>query len=99
MGITLVYEFYANAWLTHEEEAQEPEKLTFLRYVRGQPIDYGSQNVRRVLHILPPPRSSDPNYCEYAIRMINNRRELKVLYDICVPRAQWKLDAMECQIN
>ncbi|MED6207656.1 hypothetical protein PIB30_037707 [Stylosanthes scabra] len=73
--LALVHKFYANAHWDGDGE------LPYLSYVRGQIIDFGPENTRKVLR-LPKPSSSSAGIT-YETRMKTISKYEDVLLDIC----------------
>ncbi|KAL4276591.1 hypothetical protein AHAS_Ahas20G0222500 [Arachis hypogaea] len=90
VGVLMVQEFYANAWVTKKHDTSvNPEPKNWRTMVRGHIIDFSPESVRVALQ-LPEPRDNPHLY----IRRVNTDQRLEqVLANICVSGAQWRRDA------
>ncbi|MED6162945.1 hypothetical protein PIB30_075271 [Stylosanthes scabra] len=87
----LVQEFYANATVSDEEVANE-DKLPYKSFVRGIKVDFSPENIRRVMRFKTATAGAET---DYKTRQASNQRLDKVLVDLCIPGATWKLSSSQ----
>ncbi|MED6175627.1 hypothetical protein PIB30_080174, partial [Stylosanthes scabra] len=85
----LIQEFYANAVRTKEEIASG-EAYPYNSYVRGVTIDFSTANIREILRIRDNTPGAETNF---NTRQREDQRLDKVIRDICVPGARWKMSS------
>ncbi|MED6225353.1 hypothetical protein PIB30_092883 [Stylosanthes scabra] len=76
ISIDLIHEFYANAIIT-EEEMEEHGEHTYRSFVRGVLIDFSPESIRNVMR--------------FRAQKEHNQQLDRVLADLCMPGATWKL--------
>ncbi|KAL4321333.1 hypothetical protein AHAS_Ahas14G0100000 [Arachis hypogaea] len=90
VGILMVQEFYANAWITkNHDQSKNPDPKNYVTMVRGKYLDFSPENVRLAFNL--PMMQGDER--PYTRRVNFNQRLDQVLMDICVEGAQWKIDS------
>ncbi|KAL4356947.1 hypothetical protein AHAS_Ahas09G0137600 [Arachis hypogaea] len=90
VGILMIQEFYANAWITrNHDQSMNPNPKNYLTMVRGKYLDFSPENVRLAFHL--PMMQGDER--PYTRRVNFNQRLDQVLMDICVEGAQWRIDS------
>ncbi|MED6212068.1 hypothetical protein PIB30_079689 [Stylosanthes scabra] len=85
----LVQEFYANAAISDEEEANEDE-LPYKSFVRGIKVDFSPNNIRRVMRFKSATAGAET---DYKTRQAIDQRLDEVLVDLCILGATWKLSS------
>ena len=87
VGILMVQEFYANAWITkNHDQSVNPNPKNWLTMVRGKYLDFSPENVRLAFNL--PMMQGDEH--PYTRRVNFDQRLDQVLIDICEEGAQWK---------
>ncbi|MED6113421.1 hypothetical protein PIB30_070618 [Stylosanthes scabra] len=94
ISIDLIHEFYANAVVT-EEEMEEHGGHTFRSFVRGVPIDFSSENIRTVMRFRNQVQGAAT---DFETRKEHDQQLDRVLADLCMPRATWKLSTSELRV-
>ncbi|MED6198271.1 hypothetical protein PIB30_064588 [Stylosanthes scabra] len=87
ISIDLIHEFYANAIIT-EEEMEEHGGHTYRSFVRGVPIDFSPKNIRTVMRFRAQVQGAT---IDYETRKEHDQQLDRVLADLCMPGATWKL--------
>ncbi|MED6188676.1 hypothetical protein PIB30_088093 [Stylosanthes scabra] len=85
----LVQEFYANAAVSDEKVANE-DQLPYKSFVRGIKVDFSPENIRRVMRFKSSTAGAET---DYKTRQASDQRLDKVLADLCIPGATWKLSS------
>ena len=81
VGILMVQEFYANAWITkNHDQSVNPGPKNWLTMVWGKYLDFSMENVRLAFKL---PMMQE-NTCPYTRRVNFDQRLDQVLMDICV---------------
>ncbi|QHO38572.1 uncharacterized protein DS421_4g121550 [Arachis hypogaea] len=92
VGILMVQEFYANAWITrNHDQSMNPNPKNWLTMVREKYFDFNPENVRLAFHLPIMQENARP----YTRRVNFDQKLDQVLMDICVERAQWKRDSRD----
>ncbi|KAL4344985.1 hypothetical protein AHAS_Ahas11G0233100 [Arachis hypogaea] len=90
VGVLMVQEFYANAWLTKKHDrGMNPELKNWHTMARGHIMDFSPESVRVVLQLLEP--REDPH--SYIHKVDTDQRLHQVLADMYVLGAQWRRNA------
>ena len=90
VGILMVQEFYANAWITkNHDQSKNPDPKNYVTMVRGKYLDFSPENVRLAFNLPYMEENARP----YTRRVNFDQRLDQVLMDICVEGAQWKIDS------
>ena len=85
VGILMVQEFYANAWITkNHDQSVNPDPKNWLTMVRGKYLDFSPENVRLAFNL--PMMQGDEH--PYTRRVNFDQRLDQVLIDICEEGAQ-----------
>ncbi|MED6224274.1 hypothetical protein PIB30_082440 [Stylosanthes scabra] len=87
ISIDLIHEFYANAIIT-EEEMEEHGGHTYKSFVRGVPINFSPENIRNVMRFKAQVEGATT---DFEIWKEHDQQLDRVLADICMPGAIWKL--------
>ncbi|MED6113943.1 hypothetical protein PIB30_075480 [Stylosanthes scabra] len=87
ISIDLIHEFYANAVVT-EEEMEEAGGYTFRSFVRGVPVDFSPENIRTVMRFRTQVQGATT---DFETRKEHDQQLDRVVADLCMPRATWKL--------
>ncbi|MED6200185.1 hypothetical protein PIB30_082609 [Stylosanthes scabra] len=87
ISIDLIHEFYANAVVT-EEEMEEAGGHTFRSFVRGVPVDFSPGNIRTVMRFRTQVQGATT---DFETRKEHDQQLDRVLADLCMPGATWKL--------
>ena len=88
--ILMVQEFYANAWITkNNDQSVNPDPKNWLTMVRGKYLDFSLENVRLAFNL--PMMQGDAH--PYTRRVNFDQRLDQVLIEICEEGAQWKRDS------
>ncbi|MED6153179.1 hypothetical protein PIB30_099160 [Stylosanthes scabra] len=90
ISIDLIHEFYANAIVT-EEEMEEHGGHTFRSFVRGVPIDFSPKNNRTVMRFKTQVQGATT---DFETRKEHDQQLDRVLADLCMPGATWKLSTV-----
>ncbi|MED6201746.1 hypothetical protein PIB30_098156 [Stylosanthes scabra] len=91
----LVQEFYANATVSDEEPAVQ-EELPYKSFVRGKEVDFSPSNIRRVMRFK---RETAGAQTDYKTRQALDQRLDKVLADLCISGAIWKLSSSQPPVS
>ncbi|MED6190455.1 hypothetical protein PIB30_106003 [Stylosanthes scabra] len=83
----LIHEFYANAFIT-EEEMEEHGGHSYKSFVRGVPINFSPDNIRRVMRFKAQVEGART---DFETRKEHDQQLDIVLADLCMPGATWKL--------
>ena len=90
VGILMVQEFYANAWITkNHDQSKNPDPKNYVTMVRGKYLDFSPENVRLAFNLPYMEENARP----YRRRVNFDQRLDQVLIDICEEGAQWKRDS------
>ncbi|XP_057748138.1 uncharacterized protein LOC130967343 [Arachis stenosperma] len=90
VGILMVQEFYANAWITkNHDQGVNPDPKNYLTMVRGKYLDFSPESVRVAFNL--PMMQGDEH--PYTRRVNFDQRLDQVLTTICEEGAQWKQDS------
>ena len=90
VGILMVQEFYANAWITrNHDQSKNPDPKNWLTMVRGKYLVFSPKNVRLAFNLPMMQRDEHP----YTRRVNFDERLDQVLMDSCVEGAQWRVDS------
>ncbi|MED6113393.1 hypothetical protein PIB30_070361 [Stylosanthes scabra] len=92
--IDLIHEFYANAVVT-EEELEEAGGHTFRSFVRGVPVDFSPENIRTVMRFRAQVQGATT---DFETRKEHDQQLDRVLADLCMPRATWKLSTGQLRV-
>ncbi|MED6163702.1 hypothetical protein PIB30_082587 [Stylosanthes scabra] len=85
----MIHEFYANA-VQSDEEIGQGDQHPYKSYVRGVDVDFSPQNIKRVLRFKDnTPRATT----DYTTRLNSDQRLDKVLQDLFIPGATWRLSS------
>ncbi|MED6164425.1 hypothetical protein PIB30_089941 [Stylosanthes scabra] len=95
ISIDLIHEFYANAILT-EEEMEEAGGHTFRSYVRGKVVDFSPENLRNVMRFRAYVQGAAT---DFETRKEHDQQLDKVLADLCIPGATWKLSTGQLRVS
>ncbi|MED6199671.1 hypothetical protein PIB30_078106 [Stylosanthes scabra] len=87
----LVQEFYENAAISNEEAAERDE-LPYKSFVRGKEVDFSPSNIRRVRRFKREIAGAET---DYNTRKAIDQRLDKVLRDLCIPGATWKMSSSQ----
>ncbi|MED6164975.1 hypothetical protein PIB30_095310 [Stylosanthes scabra] len=87
ISIDLIHEFYANAIIT-EEEMEEHGGHSYKSFVRGVPINFSPENIRNVMRFKAQVEGATT---DFETRKEHNQQLDRVLADLCMPGATWKL--------
>ncbi|MED6198071.1 hypothetical protein PIB30_062604 [Stylosanthes scabra] len=87
----LVHELYANAVRT-EEELASGEDCPYTSYVRGVEVDFSAAKIRKVLRIRFMTQGAET---DFKTRQMEDQRLEKVIRDICMPGARWKMSSIQ----
>ncbi|MED6126354.1 hypothetical protein PIB30_077611 [Stylosanthes scabra] len=90
ISIDLIHEFYANAIVT-EEEMEEHGGHTFRSFVRGVPIDFSPKNIWTVMRFRTQVQGATT---DFETRKEHDQQLDRVLADLCMPGATWKLSTV-----
>ncbi|MED6223333.1 hypothetical protein PIB30_072998 [Stylosanthes scabra] len=71
-----------------EEEMEEHGGHTYRSFVRGVPIDFSPENIRTVMRFRAQVQGATTNF---EIRKEHDQQLDRVLSDLCMPGATWKL--------
>ncbi|MED6164006.1 hypothetical protein PIB30_085427, partial [Stylosanthes scabra] len=85
----LVQEFYANDAVSDEEVANE-DQLRYKSFVRGIKVDFSLENIWRVMRFKSSTAGAET---DYKTRQASDQSLDKVLADLCIPGAIWKLSS------
>ncbi|MED6186886.1 hypothetical protein PIB30_070941 [Stylosanthes scabra] len=94
ISIDLIHEFYANAIVT-EEEMEEAGGHTFKSFVRGVPVDFSPENIRTVMRFRDQVQGAT---IDFETRKEHDQQLDRVLADLCMPRATWKLSTGQLRV-
>ncbi|MED6176791.1 hypothetical protein PIB30_091701 [Stylosanthes scabra] len=94
ISIDLIHEFYANAVVT-EEEMEEAGRHTFRSFVRGVPVDFSPENIRTVMRFRAQVQGATT---DFETRKEHDQQLDRVLADLCMPRATWKLNTGQLRV-
>ena len=85
VGILMVQEFYANAWITrNHDQSVNPNPKHWLTMVRGKYLDFSPENVRLAFNLPIMEENARP----YTRRVNFDQRLDQVFIDICEEGAQ-----------
>ncbi|MED6152551.1 hypothetical protein PIB30_093151 [Stylosanthes scabra] len=84
---TLIHEFYANAIIT-EEEMEEHGGHSYKSFVRGVPVNFSPENIRRVMRFKAEVEGAR---ADFETQKAHDQQLDNVLADLCMPGATWKL--------
>ncbi|MED6125713.1 hypothetical protein PIB30_071231 [Stylosanthes scabra] len=84
---TLIYEFYANVIIT-EEEMEEHGGHPYKSFVRGVPVNFSPENIRRVMRFKAQVEGART---DFETRKEHDQQLDSILADLCMPDATWKL--------
>ncbi|MED6208553.1 hypothetical protein PIB30_046268 [Stylosanthes scabra] len=87
----LIQEFYANAARTKEEIA-DAEAHPYKSYVRGVQIDFSADNIKQILRIRDNTLGAE---LDFDTSQRRDQRLDKVIEEICVPGAKWKMSSSQ----
>ncbi|MED6175430.1 hypothetical protein PIB30_078247 [Stylosanthes scabra] len=87
----LIHEFYANAIIT-EKEREEHGGHLYMSFVRGVPVNFSPENIRRVMRFKAEVEGART---DFETRKAHDQRLDNVLADLCMPGATWKLSTGE----
>ncbi|MED6137120.1 hypothetical protein PIB30_062017 [Stylosanthes scabra] len=87
----MMQEFYTNAAVS-EEEAAEQDELPYKSFVRGIKVDFSRSNIRRVMRFKSTIEGAETDYNS---RKAMDQRLDKVLRDLCISGATWKLSSSQ----
>ncbi|MED6177556.1 hypothetical protein PIB30_099236, partial [Stylosanthes scabra] len=85
----MIHEFYANAVQSNEEMGQG-DQHPYKSYVRGVEVDFSPQNIKRVLRFKDNTPGATTDYTTF---LNSDQRLDKVLQDLCIPGATWRLSS------
>ncbi|MED6140088.1 hypothetical protein PIB30_089828 [Stylosanthes scabra] len=94
ISIDVIHEFYANAVVT-EEEMEEAGRHTFRSFVRGVPVDFSLENIRTAMHFRAQVQGATT---DFETRMEHDQQLDRVLADLCMPGATWKLSTGQLRV-
>ncbi|MED6190055.1 hypothetical protein PIB30_101990 [Stylosanthes scabra] len=94
ISIDLIHEFYANAVVT-EEEMEEAGGHTFRSFVRGVPVDFSPENIRTVMRFRAQVQGATT---DFETRKEHDQQLDRVLADLCMPGATWKLSTGQLRV-
>ncbi|MED6122887.1 hypothetical protein PIB30_044114 [Stylosanthes scabra] len=83
----LIHEFYANAIIT-EEEREEHGGHPYMSFVRGVPVNFSPENIRRVMRFKAEVEGART---DFETRKAHDQQLDNVLADLCMPGLTWKL--------
>ncbi|MED6212831.1 hypothetical protein PIB30_087235 [Stylosanthes scabra] len=83
----LIHEFYANAIIT-EEEMEEHGGHSYKSFVRGVPVNFSPDNIRRVMRFKAQVEGART---DFETRKEHDQQLDSILADLCMPGATWKL--------
>ncbi|MED6116249.1 hypothetical protein PIB30_098311 [Stylosanthes scabra] len=83
----LIHEFYAIAIIT-EEEREEHGGHPYMSFVRGVPVNFSPENIRRVMRFKA---EVDGARTDFETRKAHDQQLDNVLADLCMPGTTWKL--------
>ncbi|MED6152853.1 hypothetical protein PIB30_096024 [Stylosanthes scabra] len=83
----LIHEFYANAIII-EEEREEHGGHSYKSFVRGVPVNFSPENIRRVMRFKDEVERART---DFVTRKAHDQQLDNVLADLCMPGATWKL--------
>ncbi|MED6141736.1 hypothetical protein PIB30_106501 [Stylosanthes scabra] len=87
----LIHEFYANAIIT-EEEREEHGGHPYMSFVRGVPVNFSPENIRRVMRFKAEVEGART---DFETQKAHDQRLDNVLADLCMPGATCKLSTGE----
>ncbi|MED6140082.1 hypothetical protein PIB30_089777 [Stylosanthes scabra] len=87
----LVQEFYANATVSDEKVANA-NQLPYNSFVRGIKVDFSPENIRGVMRFKAETVGAET---DYKTRQATDQELDKVLADLCIPGATWKLSSSQ----
>ncbi|MED6224043.1 hypothetical protein PIB30_079964 [Stylosanthes scabra] len=87
ISIGLIHEFYVNVIIT-EEEIEEHGGHTYRNFVRGVPINFSPKNIRNVMRFKAQVEGATT---DFETRKEHDQQLDRVLADLCMPGATWKL--------
>ncbi|MED6174756.1 hypothetical protein PIB30_072045 [Stylosanthes scabra] len=88
ISIDLIHEFYANAIIT-EEKMEEHGGHSYKSFVRGVPINFSPDNIRRVMRFKAQVEGARTDFETWKE---HDQQLDSVLADLCMPSATWKLN-------
>ncbi|MED6128549.1 hypothetical protein PIB30_098977 [Stylosanthes scabra] len=94
ISIDLIHEFYANA-VVREEEIEEARGHTFRSFVRGVPVDFSPANIQTVMRFRTQVQGAAT---DFETRKENDQQLDRVLADLCMPGATWKLSTGQLRV-
>ncbi|MED6203295.1 hypothetical protein PIB30_114059, partial [Stylosanthes scabra] len=83
----LIHEFYANAIIT-EEEREEHGGHPYMSFVKGVPVNFSPENIRRVMRFKVEVEGART---DFETRKGHDQQLDDVLVDLCIPGATSKL--------
>ncbi|MED6198594.1 hypothetical protein PIB30_067904 [Stylosanthes scabra] len=87
----MIHEFYTNA-IQSDEEMGQGDQHPYKSYVRGVEVHFSPQNIKRVLRF----KDNTPGAAtEYTTRLNSDQWLDKVLQDLCIPGATWRLSSSQ----
>ncbi|MED6174812.1 hypothetical protein PIB30_072521 [Stylosanthes scabra] len=89
-----LHEFYANAIVT-EEEMEEAGGHTFRSFVRGVPVDFSPGNIQTMMRFRTQVQGATT---DFETRKEHNLQLDRVLADLCMPGATWKLSTGQLRV-
>ncbi|MED6202172.1 hypothetical protein PIB30_102713, partial [Stylosanthes scabra] len=92
---TFIHEFYANAIIT-EEEREEHGGHPYMSFVRGVPVNFSPENIRRVIRFKAEVEGARTNF---ETRKAHDQQLDNVLADLCMPGATWKLSTGQQKVS
>ncbi|MED6188919.1 hypothetical protein PIB30_090610 [Stylosanthes scabra] len=87
----LVQEFYANAAVS-DEKMEHAGQLPYKSYIRGVEVDFSPENIRREMRFKEETPSAETDYTTHKA---TDQRLDKVLAELCVLGATWKLSSSQ----
>ncbi|MED6178453.1 hypothetical protein PIB30_107739 [Stylosanthes scabra] len=92
---TLIHEFYANAIIT-EEEREKHRGHSYKSFVRGVPVNFAPENIRRVMRFKAEVEGART---DFETRKAHDQQLDNVLADLCMPGATWKLSTGQQKVT
>ncbi|MED6214053.1 hypothetical protein PIB30_099228 [Stylosanthes scabra] len=92
---TLIHEFYANAIIT-EKEKEEHGGHSYKSFVRGVPVKFSPENIRRVMWFKAEVEGARTNF---ETRQAHDQQLDNVLADLCMPGATWKVSTGQQKVS
>ncbi|MED6211820.1 hypothetical protein PIB30_077233 [Stylosanthes scabra] len=91
----LIHEFYANTIIT-EEEREEHGGHPYMSFVRGVPVNFSPENIRRVMRFKAKVEGART---DFETRKAHDQQLDNVLADLCMPGATWKLSTGQQKVS